>query len=135
MSPWSSRGLPRLGDPAAVGRGEPEAVAMQMNRMVVHRDRFPKRMRTRSPSLATSGRCRERLAVDGQHVEVGHLVGVRQRGGGRRSPAPLGSGRSRGPRRAGLRAVHDEHARHAQGNLHHLVEVRVVHERAGMLER
>ena len=58
--------------------------------------RLPMRMRTRSPVFTTSGvGAGERLGVDRQHVEVGHLVRVGPLGARRRCATRAAAGRSR----------------------------------------
>jgi hypothetical protein len=89
-------------------------------------------MRTRSPRPTSSGCGRgERLAVEGEDVEVAHLVRVGALGADVELPLVGHQHEVAVDARAGraLR-VDDQHADHAERDLRHLVVVRVVHERA-----
>ncbi len=122
--------------PAAVGTGHREAVTMQMDRMMIHRSKVSEA----DPDLVVLADdqgvdAREHAAVPAPHVELGHLGDARHIGAGldvegveQEDEVAIDAAP-----KLGIARVHDEHPHHPHRHLHHLVRVRVVHERAASL--
>src|SRR5207245_2633600 len=128
----SLRKLGRSGGRAAIRTNDPEAVAVEMDRVGIHTAEIPD---TDPNALPASNyervRAGEHSAIESQKVEVRHHRGIRCRGAGLHEPLrehdceiAAHAGFLRPPR------MDNEEAHHSHGHLHHLVKVRVVHLRA-----
>ncbi len=124
-----------LGHPPSVGAAHGEAVPVQMDGMIRHAQVAD----THADLVAEAHRQRidsgKHAAVPGPHVEVGHLVDLRQVGAGIDVVGAHDEDEVAVDRPERLVArMHDEHAHHAHRHLHHLVRMRVVHERPARLD-
>ena len=120
-----------------VGLGHQEGVAVEVDRVVVHGAQIAE-----AQTHPLSGAHHERIGlrrdacVEGQHVEVHHLVGVWTTHAGRDLPLRQHvhevavDGRT-----LGLARVDDDHAHQPHRHLGHLVVVGVVHEGAVLAQR
>ena len=128
------RDLRARGHVASVGGGHHEAEPVDVDRVMIHRAQVPEpdAHPLPGPDEQRLGP-REGLAVEGQHVEVAHRVRIRPTGAHLEPPLVRHEREvAIDPRTTRSTRVHDEHARHAERDLRHLVVVRVVHERAGV---
>src|SRR5262249_29183734 len=121
--------LRTFGNPSAIGAGHVNMVAVQVDRVVGHGEIAHAHAHAVAEAYRQRVDSREHAAVPGPHVEVRHFRHLRQVGAG------IDEIRAHDEDEVAIDAaelpiarMHDEHAHHAHGHLHHLVGVWVVHE-------
>ena len=128
--------LGRLGNFAAIGLGDAEGIAVQMDGVVVHAREIAE---ADAHTFAALGEQRLGARIDpcihGQQVKIRHLVGIGAARARLQLPGREQDGVVTVRKRASWTArMHDNHAHQAHGHLGHLVMVGVVHEGAVLAE-
>ena len=121
-------------NPAAIGAGDREVDAVQMNRVIGHGEVAHANAHPVSQAHHQRIDARKRAAVPGPQVEIEHGRDLRRVAAGidvvgidEEHEVAVHAMQRR------IFRVHHDEAHHAHGHLHHLVGVRVIHEGAGLL--
>jgi len=130
------RPLRRFRNATSVGCRDLERIAVQVDRMVVHRAQIPKSHAdplTRADNQRIGSR--ESLAVHSQDVEIRHLARVGTPGANGDVPLAQHDGEVAIHWVFRVPLMDDNHAHEPHAHLRHLVDVGVVHERPRIEER
>src|SRR5204863_6726680 len=124
-----------LGHPSTIRATDRKLMTVKVDRVVGHGEVCDAHARTIIQSYWQDIDAGEHAAVPRPHVEIGHLVDLRQIGAGVDEIAAHDEDEvAIDGAEGGIARVHDEHAHHTHRHLHHLVGMRVIHEGPASLQ-